>query len=159
MSLYLQIPNVTGNVTTQGYQNWIQLSSITFAASRSITQTVGKVSNRNTSQPNIQQINISKPIDNASNALLENVLNGASLGTLQIHACSTDKQLTPYIKYELSDAMVTQYHEITGEDGLPQEQLTLSFTKLQRTYVPRNSAGQSQSPQIIGYNLETAELS
>jgi len=159
MSLYLQIPHVKGNVTTQGYQNWIQLSSMNFTASRPVSQEVGRVRNRNLNHPNIQKIELSKPIDNASNALLENLLKGSSLGTLHIHVCSTDKQLTPYLKYELSDAMVTHYQEMTGEEGFPHEQLTLSFTKLQRTNIPRNAAGQSQSPQTMGYTLETAQLS
>ena len=64
----------------------------------------------------------------------------------------------PNVKYTLSNAIVSEYQEYVGRDQRPHERIVISFTALQKTYVSQNTMGKAESPQITGYNLETATL-
>ena len=158
MTIYMQIPNVKGNVSADNYTGWIELGAIQFGASRSLIQTVGKTTDRSSAHPSIKQIEITKQLDKASHELLKNVLVGNSLGTVNIHVCRiSNGAVLPYAKYSLEKTMVSNYQEVIGSDGAPQERITLSFTKLERAYIPMDQGGREQSPLIMGYDLETAK--
>ena len=154
---YLKLSGINGNVTAEGYQNWIELHHMEFGVSRPIQQHIGNTHGREAGYPNVSQLSFTKTLDKASNPLLDNALTGTSLGTAIIHHCTTGAQLKPYAKYELSNVIVSRFQEISGEHGLPIEHVTLNFTALQKTYIAQGPNGQAASPHIIGYNLATGK--
>ena len=63
MPIYMQIGNIAGSVTADGYKNWIELESVDFGVQRPITTKPGNVTDRESSKPNINEIKVTKTLD------------------------------------------------------------------------------------------------
>jgi type VI protein secretion system component Hcp len=60
MPIYMQIDNISGSVTAQDYKNWIEVETVDFGTERSITTKPGKVTDRESTKPKINEITITK---------------------------------------------------------------------------------------------------
>ena len=156
-NIYMKAPNITGNVTTNPYQGWIALNSADFDVTRNIRMQVGNITDRENTIPSFSELEIAKQLDTASNGLFQSACNATNLAQVEIHVCSTGKEITPYAKYTLSNVIISHYSSTINKVGLPGETLKLNFTQLESSYIPRGATGQAQSPNTVGYNLETAE--
>ena len=59
MAIYMQVDGISGSVTTQGFQNWIELSSFQWGMSRPIGAVRGSTG-REASNPTIGEIHVTK---------------------------------------------------------------------------------------------------
>ena len=79
-----------------------------------------------------------RQLDKSSTKLEEACANGTFYDQVDIHFCTTvgDAQ-EPYLKYTLHDVIVTSYsfHGTDTQDPSPSEEITLSFTEAEITYV------------------------
>ena len=62
MAIYMNFNgnNPQGNVTAAGYENWIEVDSMSFGVGRSITMQAGAMSNREASRPSISEVTVTK---------------------------------------------------------------------------------------------------
>ncbi len=157
MALFMKINGVKGNVTSQGYEGWIQLSSMDNGIKRNMATKVGKTADRESTTPSFQEIEITKDIDSSTPTLYQYACEGHSMTNVEIHACSTGQTLSPYAKIQLSNVVVSSYHETILGDEQPFEEITLNFTKIQKTYISRDSQNKPQSPITFGFDLEKAK--
>ncbi len=157
MALFMKINSMKGNVTSQGYEGWIQLTSMDNGVKRNINTNVGKTTDREGTKPSFQEIEITKDIDSSTPGLYQYACEGDALTEVEIHACSTGQSLSPYAKYKLSNVIVSSYHEAVFGEEHPFEKLTLNFTKIQKTYISRDSQNKPQSPTTFGFDLEKAK--
>lgn len=70
--------------------------------------------------------------------------------------CSTDKEIQPYVKYLLENVIVSSHYNYMSSGAVPLESLTLNYTKIQKTYIGRDSSNKPLSPNTTGYDLEKA---
>jgi len=75
MAIYMQVDGISGSVTTQGFQNWIELSSFQWGMSRPIGAVRGSTG-REASNPTIGEIHVTKRGDASSVGLLDYALAG-----------------------------------------------------------------------------------
>jgi type VI secretion system secreted protein Hcp len=155
MEIYMKIPNVQGHVTTQGYKDWIKVYDVEFGGVKNgAKMTVGKMSDRISTYPNFSQISLIKPMDKSSTKLFTAAHSAEVFPSLELHYVTTGKDPSAYSKIKLSDAIINHYSEYMSEEGYPEELLTISYSKMERTYIPRAADNQAGSPMTVGYDLE-----
>lgn len=157
MAMYMKINGIKGNVSSGGYQDWIELNSLDFNAKRPTSARTGQVTNRSNAIPQFSEVKIVKNLDKSSNPLFDRVCAAKIIPEAEIHICRTDKELTPYAKYVLNDVLVSEHHTHAAGNGAPFETIQLSYTKIKRTYVDVNAKNQGNTPYTSGYDLETAQ--
>lgn len=160
MSIYMQLPKITGDVTTKGYEGWIELTHLDFSAKRSITMKVGQQTDRDSSAPRINEMAITKPVDTSSPFLFEALLNGTSMDKVTIAVCKNGSDVKVSSQYILHNAMVSYYEEqVDGSsEQSGQDFLNLNFTEIEKRYTPYNTQGKAQAAVSTGYDLSTAKV-
>jgi type VI secretion system secreted protein Hcp len=155
----MKLPNINGNVSTKGYENWVELNDVQFAAQRKISQNVGRPTDRETGAPRLSEVSVTKSPDKSSPLLLEALLKGKALEQVTIAVCrnGSDPKLTA--QYTLHDVMLSHYEErINSASEHADEYLSLSYSKIEKRYVPYNSQGTAGAAISSGYDLVQAKV-
>jgi len=158
--MYMKIDGINGNVTAKGYENWISIESMHFGVNRSIHTPVGSNRNRESGIPSISALEITKLIDQSSTNILQQILKGTAIPTVQIDLCTTQSTHQPYLQYKLSNVLISNRH-IYHEQGQhrPLEVLKLHFTHVEERFTPYSTQHRPQSPIISGYDIQKATVS
>ncbi|OZG71769.1 hemolysin-coregulated protein [Hahella sp. CCB-MM4] len=160
MAIYMNYNqlNVKGNVTAEGYKDWIRLDSFSFGNSRHLTMEAGHMSNREATRPVLSAVTISKLMDTASSGLFKESLTGDSgvKVVIDVVRTSADK-IEKYVSYELEDVIISDYKVTAGGESAPSEALSLSYSKLTMSYTAADRANKGASPERVGYDLEAGK--
>lgn len=165
MAIYMQIPGINGNVTTKGYENWIELESFDFNVQRKLNTQPGRVSNREGSKPSVSEVSVKKRLDQASSLLFGEATVGTAKPTVKINFITTGASPTPYLEYTLSNVIVSGHHishervmadEGSEKEAYPQETVNLNFDKVEMKVIPFDKNHKAQSPIPAGYDLNQA---
>ena len=152
MAIYMKFGSIDGAVTTKGFEKWIELSSFQFGVGRGIGSAARGDTTRESSEPSISEITVTKAMDVASNKLFQDATGGdlASEVTLKFTATTKDSVIT-FLTYTLSNTGLSGYSVSSGGDR-PSESLSLNFTKVMITYSGLDPATHSK-PDTVGYDL------
>lgn len=165
MAIYMQIQGIDGNVTTQGYQNWIELESFNFSVQRKLNTQPGRISNREGSKPSVSEVDVSKRLDKSSSLLFGEATVGTAKPTVNIHFVTTSSSPQPYLEYTLSNVIVSAHainyehvepSEDSGTETYPLENVSLNFDKIEMKVIPFDQNHKPQSPIPAGYDLNQA---
>lgn len=160
MAIYLKLDNIKGNVTTEGYQQWIDCIDLSFDGIHSdVQQHIGHDMDRVISHPFFGDIHLIKFLDQSSIALFEHAHNRKAIEHVDIHCVNTSDPIFTFAKYTLKNVIVSHYSEMTVQQlyAKPREFISLSYTALEKTYIPKDSDNKPQSPIISGYDLAQGE--
>lgn len=156
MAIYMKIQGIDGDVSAQGHEQWIQVSSIDFSTRRSLTAEPGRISDREATRPNISELCITKKMDKASPLLFSESCVGKAKPEIKIDICQTGSSLIPYMQYTLNNVIISGYGIRAEPDQYPQEKIQLSFDRIEMRYTPFDEQNQAQSPIPAGYDLKKA---
>jgi type VI secretion system secreted protein Hcp len=153
VAIYMKFGSVDGAVTTKGFEKWIELNSLQWGVSRAVGTAARGSTTRESSEPSISEMVLTKRMDTSSNKLFMDSVGGDFSTKVTIKLTTTTKdQVTTFLKYELTNTGVSAYTMQTGGEA-PTESLSLNFTKVQITYTGMDSKT-SGSPDTVGYDLE-----
>lgn len=160
MAIYMNYADlkIKGNVTAEGYKDWISLGSLQFGIGRGISMEAGNIANREATRPSISEVTISKVMDGASSGLFKESVTG-SAGTkvlLEVVKTGADK-LEKFVTYELEDVLVSSYSVSAGDGGAPMESISLSFAKITMSYTSADTKNKAGGPARVGYDLSTGK--
>jgi type VI secretion system secreted protein Hcp len=129
MPIYMKItknglPVITGDVTAQGHEKWIELLSAQMGQFKS--NAANKGDTREASKPTVSEIVITKAMDSASSALFQQSLHGEGV-TIQIDFVKSD---STYLTFTLQDVLISGYQTSSSRSDRPTESFTLNFTKI-----------------------------
>ena len=148
----MKFGSIDGDVTTDGYKNWIELNSFQYGVSRAVSSGAGG-NTRESSAPNISEIVVTKYFDKASAKLYQDSVAGAFDTKVQIKMNTTTKNKTEtFLTFDLSDCGVSSYSLSTGGDN-PSESLSLNFLKIMVTPTPLDKSGQIKKGDVVSYDL------
>lgn len=157
MAIYMKFDGIDGDVTTKGFEKWIDLSSMQFGVGRAITMTTGKAANRAHGAPSFSEITVSREFDMSSTGLLQSVVSGTDGKKVTIAIVETNgAELKKYVEYELEDTMVSSYSVSSG-GGVPSESVSLSYTKITMSYTASDKTGKQSKVPRVTYDLATAK--
>ena len=152
MAIYMKYANIKGPVTTDGFKDWIELHSFQWGAGRAIGSARGTDISRESSNPSLSEVTVTKATDVSSPKLfLESVAGKLDNKITLKFTTTTNKQVTTFLTYELNKAGLSSY-SLSSSGDMPAETLRLNFTTIQKTFIPMTSSGPG-SPETVGYDL------
>ena len=153
MSIFFNIEGIRGEVTAIGHEDWLEGTSLTWNVGRAISSVVGTSADREASKPSISEVTITRMMDAATPLLFTDACVGkGKLVKIDLTTIGTDN-INSYMKYELSECMLSNYAVSCDLDERPYETISLSFTKLTMKYQPYDSSGRPTSPIPAGYDM------
>ena len=160
MAIFMKYGGVDGEVTAKGYEKWIQLDLAQFGVGRGISSSVAGSSMREASAPNVSEIVASKQTDGASGKLFKESFGGKAQ-EVKIDFTQTDNKGThiAYLKYILTDTLVSSYSIGGSSEGRPAESLSLNFTKIDMEYISVNDKFEASTTGHVIYDLSKATSS
>lgn len=157
MPIYMKYGAVKGDVTEEGHKQWIEVNSFQWGVGRGISSPTGGSSDRESSAPSVSEIVVTKPMDEATIALLTEALQGEGADAT-IDFCKTDKgKLETYLEYVLNNCLLSGFSMNSGGDR-PMESLSLNFTKIQCKATQMDEKNAAGSPSSITYDLGAAKV-
>ena len=157
MPIYMKYDGIDGDVTAEGHEKWIELTSFQWGVGRGISSPTGASADRESSAPSVSEITITKLQDAATTKLLDEALHGEGKA-VQIDFCKTDKgKLETYMAYKLTDVMVSGYSISSGGDR-PSESLSLNFTKIEFKATQMDKANKGAGGASVTYDLAKAKV-
>jgi type VI secretion system secreted protein Hcp len=152
VSVYVKVPLIDGEVTTEGFKGWIALNSLRYGVSRNVSSGAGG-NTRESSAPNIGEIVVTKHFDKASAKLYQDSVAGTFDTKVVIKMTTTTKDKTEtFLTFELSDCGVSSYSLSSSGDN-PMESLSLNFLKIVVTPTPLDKSGQIKKGDVVSYDL------
>jgi type VI secretion system secreted protein Hcp len=153
VAIYMKFGAVDGQVTTDGYAKWIELHSFQLGVGRAVSSGAGGAQ-RESSNPSISEITVTKNFDVASPKLYEDALAGSFDTKVEIKFSTTTKnKVDTYLSYELTNCGVSGYSLSSGGEN-PTESLSLNFTKIMVSPSPLNDKGSPVAGSKVTYDLE-----
>lgn len=152
MAIYMKYGSIKGQVSTEGFKDWIELSSLQFGVGRAVISGAGGAG-REGANPNISEIAITKRFDVASSRLYQDAVAGSFDTKVEIKLTTTTKgKVDTYLAIELTDCGASSYMT-SSEGGTPSESMSLSFTKIMYTPSPLDVQGSPKKGAILNYDL------
>lgn len=155
----MKFDNIKGNVTADGYKDWIQIDSMSFNVSRMINSPMAGVeSDREASVAGLSEIQITKKTDLTSPQFFANTFQAPAAGSdIQIHFCRSGDKLQKYIEFTIGKVINSTYVFEASGDGEPYETLSLNCSKLEMKYTPFDADHKPGSPMDADFDLASAE--
>jgi len=155
--LYYDDGKIEGNVTAEGFEEHVKVSSVDFGVSRPITMEAGKMANREVGKPNITEVTLTKKADNSVAALFKESVSGSTgkNAILKFTRTGSDS-VEAFMEYSLQDCLVSGYHISAEGDAEPEETITLSFSKCEINYKDTDASNKTGNPKRAGYDLAKA---
>jgi type VI secretion system secreted protein Hcp len=152
MAIYMKYGSFKGNVTTTAYKDWIELDSFQFGVGRALSSAARSATGREASEPSLSEITVTKRMDASSPKFFTEGVASELNNKVTISLTTTTKnEVKEFLKYELTDVGLSGYSITSGGD-MPQENLSLNYTKLSMTYTGMDPAT-SGNPETVGYDL------
>ncbi len=156
MSAFVKFKDIEGESTDSGHDKWIIFESVSSSIHRSIPSGA-KDQQRFKGETSLGDIQLVRQLDKSSPKIQEACANGTPFGEVEIHLCATVKNKEePYLKYKLKNVIISSYsfHGDSSGDPLPSEQVSLSYTEVEWTYVVINPETGDKSGDVAAkYNL------
>ena len=152
MAIYMKYASIKGPVTTDGFKDWIELHSFQWGAGRAIGSARGTDISRESSEPSLAEVTVTKLTDVSSPKLFLESVAGKLDNKITLKFTTTVKnQVTTFLTYELNKAGLSSY-SLSSSGDMPAETLRLNFTTIQKTFIPIGPNGPG-SPETVGYDL------
>ncbi len=153
MAVFVQIPGITGGSTEKNHVGWIKVDSLQFGVGRSLNNPLGHATSRESGQPNVSEIHVTKPMDNASIELFGWSVSEFTAKAVVIDVVSTGRTDMPFASYNLDQAVISGYSVAASGDSMPSESISFNFTKIEETFVTVGSDMTVTSTVVKGYDL------
>jgi len=160
MAIYMNYDSlkIKGDATQGNHADWIGISTFQFGIGRSVNTPTGNAQNRETSEPIVSEVMVTKGLDSASTMLFQTACTSKEGKTITFDFCRSDDKGDAYLTIELSDAVISSFTTESSGDK-PKEYLTLNFTKIDLKETTGNSKNGNNQPVKVCYDMATASKS
>jgi type VI secretion system secreted protein Hcp len=161
MAIYVKYtsPGITGGVTTKGYENQFEVTSLQFGIGRGVGSPIGGTTNREATTPSVSEIVVTKMLDEASGGLVKEAYSGAGKATAVISFVRTDASGgVTYLEMTLTNVMLSGWSISSGGDK-PTESLSFNFTKIETKIIPQKADGTPGTAYPVTYDLGLQQMS
>jgi type VI secretion system secreted protein Hcp len=152
MAAFMKMGDIEGEATDEGHGKWILLQSMSSPLSRTIPEGA-KDQQRTKGHTIAGDVVVVRQLDSSSPKLQEACATGNFYSEVEIHFCTQAKgKQEPYLKYKLSNAIVSGYafHGVESGNPLPSEEVTLNYTKAEWTYTVVDPKTGDKKGDVVG---------
>ncbi|HVZ09613.1 Hcp family type VI secretion system effector [Rhodopila sp.] len=159
MPIYMNYDSlaIKGDVTAEGYKDWIELNSFQLGVGRGISSPTGASADRESSAPSVSELTVTKAQDAATGKLLTEALQGEGKKVIIDLVKTESGKLAKYLSYELEDTMISGYSISSGGDR-PSESLSLNFVKMKCIPQKADKDGKMTAADTVTYDLAQAKV-
>jgi type VI secretion system secreted protein Hcp len=155
MSIYMKLGDVEGEVTTKGFEKQIEIISASFGTARNIASPTRKANSRESSEPRLSEVNLTKEWDSTSSAKL---FEGSIAGKLNLKALLTftttsEGSIEKYLEIELTDVGISNFQINGSGEDKPSESLSLNFAKIMYKPYVVGADKTAKTGRIVSYDL------
>jgi len=153
---FLKIATVPGESTDDKHKDWIEVNSYHWAASQASGGAASQSGALTGQRVDIQDFAVVKPLDKASPKLFLSCCTGEHIADVTLELCRAGGDKQKYMTYKMSDVLISSVRP-TGStatnDGLPLEEVSFKFGKMQLEYIPIDKTGKPQGQVPAGWDL------
>ena len=143
--IYMKYDGVDGEVTVQGHEKWIELTSFQWG----VSNTSGHATP--------SELVVTSFLSAASPKLFIAAVNGTPFPSATIDFVGPADPVKPYLQYVLEDALISSYSVSSGGDR-PLESLSLNFDKIKFAYSPLDETGKLGNPITAEWTIHSAAV-
>ena len=159
MAIFMKYGDLKGEVTADGYEDWVEFSSFQWGLGRGISSGVGGGSKREATAPSVSEITLTKTMDAFSPLSLKEAIGGkAVVVKVEMTQTDNDGKHVAYQKFILTDTLISGYSMSSGGDR-PSESLSLNFNKFDSEYIKIDDKFQPTTTGHVIYNIAEAKSS
>lgn len=158
MSIFLQIPGITGESSDPNHQGWIDISAWQWEVLRKINSSSSTRGDRESANAVISDLKLSKYFDKSSLQLFIEACCGTGKDiTLHLTKTGAGNGADVYLEYVLKNALISGYDVGGTEQDVkrPIENITVSFVEIEAKYISYDEDGIAESPIAVGFNTAT----
>ena len=128
--ILMKIDGIDGESTVKGHEKWLNVDTIFFGTNRAVQTIPGKV-DRETSDPALTEISVTRFFDSASPRLFIEAVAGKARDVQIdfIQSGGTDSPQQVYQTLKLDNVLLSSYNQSSGGER-PSESISLNFTKI-----------------------------
>ena len=161
MAIYMKYGSINGDVTTQGFENYIELGSFQWGVGRGVSMQSGSKQGREASLPSLSEITITKEYDVASGDLLKEALSGnvQEVDIVFTRTGTGGSGAQQFMKVSMKDVILSGLSMSAAGDGKPMESLSLNYSQISFTNNPMKDDGTAGPQSVVNFNLGTMVMS
>lgn len=149
---FLQIDGIPGESQDSRHKDAIEISSYSWGTSN--PSTLGAGGGGGSGKVSMQDFHFTMHVSKASPQLFLAVATGKHFPKAELFIRKAGGEQQEYLKWTLTDVMVTSYQTGGANGDIPTEQVSLNFTKIQMEYKPQMADGSLGSAVKAGWDLK-----
>jgi len=159
MPIYMNYDSlaVKGDVTADGWKNWIEINSFQFGVGRGIASPTGGSADRESAAPSLSEIVVTKDQDTATGPIVTAALQGEGVTVIIDFVKTSSGKLEKYMEYTLTNTLISGWSTSSGGDR-PSESVSLNFTKIQIDPTTIDAAGAITNANPVTYDIGLAKI-
>jgi len=151
--MYLWIDGIDGESTDDAHRDWIEIVSFDSKVSIVEGATTSREGAYTGSRPQFSEITVGKVIDKATPLLHKHCCNGRHIPNVVIEFCRAMGEKQVYMKYTLTDVIVSAVGPVTVDPTRQLEQVSFRFARIEWEYTLTEADGRPGAPVQAGWNL------
>ena len=150
---YLKIDEIEGESKDDKHKNWIDVLSWSWGESNAGAHAMG--GGGGAGKVSMQDFNFVMTVNKATPKLMLACATGKHIKDATLVARKAGGKQEMYLTIKMSDVLVSSYQTggSTGA-GLPNESVSLNFSKIEYEYRPQKPDGSMDSPVKVGYDIK-----
>lgn len=152
VDMFLKIKDIPGESTDSKHKDEIQIESWSFGESNPATFSGGGGGGAGKVQ--MQDFHFAMKTSKASPVLFLSCASGKHIQDAILTARSGDNDQVEFMKWTLSDVLVTSYQVAGSADAdVPMDQISLNFAKIEYDWTTRDEKGRAGTTTSAGWDL------
>jgi type VI secretion system secreted protein Hcp len=153
MAVYMKIEGLKGIVEAEGYKEWMEIHGVAWNCSRSINNTTSSSQDRGKTLAYVSAVNVTKQMDVSSPKIFIEACQGSAKKVEIHHTKIGEKGPEAYLKYVLTDTLISSYQVNGDGENIPYEVITLNFTKIEMNFIGYDKTTKQATPVPAIYDL------
>jgi type VI secretion system secreted protein Hcp len=129
MPIYMNLQGIEGDSTSEQFRNWFDVSSFSWGETQTASSSGG---GGGAGKVQFQDLSVTKRTGKGSPLLMLACASGKHLPAVQLVVTTASKNRPEvYLKYTLSDVLISSYQTEGDWASLPTESLSLNFARIE----------------------------
>lgn len=158
MSIFMEIPNITGETSDQNHQGWIDVLEVEFGVHRNITSSTSTQGDRESSNAVISDLKLLKLMDRTTPQLFLLTCCGTGKDIkIVMTKTGTGSGADVFLEYTLKNALLSRMdtQAMKYNNRRPVEEIHISFTSMSVKYIQYDEDNNMVAPLAVGFDTAT----
>lgn len=140
---HLQISDIKGESTDEKHKGWIEVSHVDWSVNQPRASSVSTAGGHTNGKADLSEVSFNKLADLSSPILFQHCAMGKTIpkAVFEFYRADGDGRPICYMKLELENVMISNFHPNSGNGGTLKETVHLAYAKIKSTYTQQKIGG------------------